>query len=640
MNQGPEVEKKLNAFFQEVLQRYSRNMKDKLHFLQERSADILNYLENEMELPDLEALRQGFNAEVEKSMESIRQQYLQKILWQQQFQKALLSLYGGFSQREVLERLLDATHLVSNRCLLMILRRGNLAGWNSRGLAGEPAEEFKGLQLPMAEQPFFQAATGKSAVQTVNAGQVNQCWPEAAGSIPEKVLVVPLTVFNAVTAFLVIDADQLRYSEEEAAHSLEIAALIGSVWLENLAMRKSLGLVSSATQVTGIPPAGEGKAAIFREAAPPVAPRAESIIPPVRKEMEYMPVQEISAEPETTAEPGEDIYEAGPAGSTADSGEFSGIRLDEETEGSRDDLSAVPGFPVEEESVDTAGTEGQGPEISLPSIDAAISSWMDEKYEPLEDAETTISDSAAGPAGGEPGGTVDVAGDELLFAGVDLAGPDASSFPEEELLSPVEPAEPEEDEIVLDELVDNSMTMVDEEAEIEGKIILPEDLLSPAPGFTDAAGELTYEDDEIVLEEKPMEELILEDIQPEPAFKPPEISFTRDREAAARAAEAEKPAWKTPEEEKLHNDARRFARLLVSEIKLYNEDAVTEGRIEKDLYRRLKRDIDRSREMFDKRVATEVARQNDYFHEELVRILAEGDPAKMGTDYSGPRRTN
>jgi hypothetical protein len=37
------------------------------------------------------------------------------------------------------------------------------------------------------------------------------------------------------------------------------------------------------------------------------------------------------------------------------------------------------------------------------------------------------------------------------------------------------------------------------------------------------------------------------------------------------------------EERRLHNDARRFARLLVSENKLYNEQKVAEGRSQGDL---------------------------------------------------------
>ncbi len=79
-----------------------------------------------------------------------------------------------------------------------------------------------------------------------------------------------------------------------------------------------------------------------------------------------------------------------------------------------------------------------------------------------------------------------------------------------------------------------------------------------------------------------------------------------------------------------HEEARRFARLLVSEIKLYNEEEVDRGRAEKDLARRLKDDIDRSREMFEKRIPAEIRAGHDYFREELVRILADGNPDVLG----------
>jgi hypothetical protein len=91
-----------------------------------------------------------------------------------------------------------------------------------------------------------------------------------------------------------------------------------------------------------------------------------------------------------------------------------------------------------------------------------------------------------------------------------------------------------------------------------------------------------------------------------------------------------------PEEERRsHNDARRFARLLVSEIKLYNEKKVIEGREASDLYPRLREAIDRSREMYDKRVQPPVASKFDYFHYELVNSLAEGDAARLGSGYPG-----
>ncbi|CAN5596604.1 hypothetical protein BH10ACI3_BH10ACI3_19350 [soil metagenome] len=91
-----------------------------------------------------------------------------------------------------------------------------------------------------------------------------------------------------------------------------------------------------------------------------------------------------------------------------------------------------------------------------------------------------------------------------------------------------------------------------------------------------------------------------------------------------------------PEEERrIHNDARRFARLLVSEIKLYNEKKVLEGRQAHDLYDRLKEAIDRSREMYDKRIQPPVAAKFDYFHYELLNALADGDAARLGANYPG-----
>ena len=99
--------------------------------------------------------------------------------------------------------------------------------------------------------------------------------------------------------------------------------------------------------------------------------------------------------------------------------------------------------------------------------------------------------------------------------------------------------------------------------------------------------------------------------------------------------EADLPVQVNDEERRLHNDARRFARLLVSEIKLYNEQKVSEGRNQGDIYDRLREDIDRSRQMYDKRVAPPVAARHDYFHQELVDTLAEGDPAKLGSSYPG-----
>ena len=76
--------------------------------------------------------------------------------------------------------------------------------------------------------------------------------------------------------------------------------------------------------------------------------------------------------------------------------------------------------------------------------------------------------------------------------------------------------------------------------------------------------------------------------------------------------------------------ARRYARLLVSEIKLYNEGAVRVGRERRDLSRRLKAEIDRARKLYEERIPASVRERDAYFQQELVQTLAGGDPAFLG----------
>jgi len=76
--------------------------------------------------------------------------------------------------------------------------------------------------------------------------------------------------------------------------------------------------------------------------------------------------------------------------------------------------------------------------------------------------------------------------------------------------------------------------------------------------------------------------------------------------------------------------ARRYARLLVSEIKLYHETVVDEGRRKRDLRTRLGAQIARARELYEERVPSHVRSQADFFEGELVRTLAGGDAALLG----------
>lgn len=98
--------------------------------------------------------------------------------------------------------------------------------------------------------------------------------------------------------------------------------------------------------------------------------------------------------------------------------------------------------------------------------------------------------------------------------------------------------------------------------------------------------------------------------------------------ASPKAPSAAGPV--SPEDQKAHDEAKRFARLVVSEIKLYNENKVAEGRRQRDLYERLKDDIERGRQMYHDRAAPHVRDSTNYFYDELVRILAGGDAGALG----------
>ena len=78
------------------------------------------------------------------------------------------------------------------------------------------------------------------------------------------------------------------------------------------------------------------------------------------------------------------------------------------------------------------------------------------------------------------------------------------------------------------------------------------------------------------------------------------------------------------------DEARRFARLLASEIKLYNERAVAVGRQHRNLYALLAGDIERGRALYEERVPQPVRAGADYYSEQVVEILAGGDARAMG----------
>jgi hypothetical protein len=122
--------------------------------------------------------------------------------------------------------------------------------------------------------------------------------------------------------------------------------------------------------------------------------------------------------------------------------------------------------------------------------------------------------------------------------------------------------------------------------------------------------------------------------EPEPAAEVVEVAaHAASANAAASAPAADPFAGLSAEDADTHRKAQRFARLLVDEIKLYNQAKVAEGRRHRDLYDRLKEDIEKSRSTFQKRYGNSAAASGDYFQKEVVRSLAEDDPSIMGANF-------
>src|SRR3984893_2215403 len=129
---------------------------------------------------------------------------------------------------------------------------------------------------------------------------------------------------------------------------------------------------------------------------------------------------------------------------------------------------------------------------------------------------------------------------------------------------------------------------------------------------------------------------IAPEVEPEPAAELVEVAAhaaSANAAASAPAAAADPFAGMSPDDADTHRKAQRFARLLVDEIKLYNQAKVAEGRRNKDLYDRLKEDIDKSRGTFQKRYGNTAAASGEYFQYELLRSLAEDDVSIMGSNF-------
>jgi hypothetical protein len=90
------------------------------------------------------------------------------------------------------------------------------------------------------------------------------------------------------------------------------------------------------------------------------------------------------------------------------------------------------------------------------------------------------------------------------------------------------------------------------------------------------------------------------------------------------------------EEQRAHLRAQQFARAEVARMRLQCAESVKEGRRHADLYLLLSEEIDAARAAFREKFVRKWPSMVDYIHLEMVRTLANDDPALLGSGYPGP----
>jgi hypothetical protein len=104
------------------------------------------------------------------------------------------------------------------------------------------------------------------------------------------------------------------------------------------------------------------------------------------------------------------------------------------------------------------------------------------------------------------------------------------------------------------------------------------------------------------------------------------------------SATGEPRSWDdlTPEDQKLHLQAQRMARVRVAGIRLDHASELGRGADACDIYGALRTQIDAARDQFLHAFLSKSPTMVDYLHLEILRSLAHGDDRMLGYAYPGP----
>lgn len=104
------------------------------------------------------------------------------------------------------------------------------------------------------------------------------------------------------------------------------------------------------------------------------------------------------------------------------------------------------------------------------------------------------------------------------------------------------------------------------------------------------------------------------------------------------SATSEPRSWDelTPEDQKLHLQAQRMARVRIAEMRLYQPNELRSGVEGSNIYGSLQREIDAARTQFLQNFLSKSPTMVDYLHLEIMRSLAHEDDRLLGHGYPGP----
>lgn len=575
-----------------------------------------------------------------------------------QLHEATIAIDRAGKQAEILDALLEGGSHFASRLALFLTRKDQASGWAGRGFGAADAS-ISGLVVEYRDDgPWDRLSQGRTSIR-LGAAECGRLCSRIEASLPEEGLLIPLVLRDSVAAALYADRVQ-DDSKPFDPKGLQILAYLAAQAIENLPFRKRTSTTPTLVLDEDSGQEGLGLWDAAPAAAAPSAPAGDLAArdEEVEEARAEEPVEEVEEEAAEDSPAAEDFDAAGAADEAEEEFQLAdeADEAEEEVDPALETASLQGGPVIAEEPATFEQPAVSGPSIPWQEEPAPVTeeeddSWAvevtpeeDESAEPaaLWEAEEAEEEVALEVEADEP-----PAEEESAALSPPAAGPsDGAPLQEQSVASQLSSGL----ETIQTPTMPPGMEGLEEDATmlLPGSAGTPSGPPAPSEEGEDATMLLSSSAPPPVAPPAPAAPAQGEESDethpgadassPASAVAPPGAPPKQGRASEVKPPEdVDGPGWAFSKEEapvadedEDHKQAKRLARLLVSEIKLYNEEQVEQGQKNNNIYERLKEDIDRSRQVYEDRVNERVRSTNDYFYQELVRTLASGDAQALG----------